>query len=341
MSKRTSTRADGMSPSLSVAAAERLGTQDGLHAGQSIALVLLARYSPALFGAVTLLAAGMSDIPADDFYEAVAADAYGADWPWPDDSDYDYKPWSAYLQTFGQSVNASLRSEATTRGAVRDLTAKMASGEMDPSEQPEFFRWIAALDRLGQREWAEEQRLVAERLSELKRHKPAAWILPAPRSFGLFERGRATKLFSVSVDSGNGGHTARVARRESGRGIYRETFSSRPEAERAGNAFLSIRWQIACLPHLQGLDHTLFTREFFEEPFGRDGPDELLRIADRVDRSARGYELGEYSDAASWEQVRNRDVAGLLARLPVLPFGWSRPLRESNTDAETTFLGGA
>jgi hypothetical protein len=117
-----------ISPRLSMAAAKDVGKADGVFAAEAIALVLVSRYTPALYGALTLAAAGMSKIPSTGFVETMAKDAHGSAWPWRGRAAYADETRgarSAYINAFEESFAVALRSKATPGGATRDLVAAL------------------------------------------------------------------------------------------------------------------------------------------------------------------------------------------------------------------------
>lgn len=297
-----------------------LGEEDGLIAAQAVAAVLVSGYRPALFGALTLAAVALSSIPARGYYERLGADAHGSDWPWLG-GDRDVSDELAYDKAFEQAVKLALRTEETVGGAVRELAAALQSQAPGSPDAVGILRWVAAFDRRGQRAWEEEVGLSAERDATLARQLPAAWILPAPRRHGFFERGSVSSAYPARVEHGPGGYVAVVSRRDIGREVFRAAYQTPAEATAAADAVASVRWQIGRLPHLADLDQTLRTLASLDRPFGRDVMERLLRLADRVDRSQRGHGLGEFTDCDTWDRIERGDVAGLLARFETPPFG--------------------
>jgi hypothetical protein len=255
----------------------------------------------------------------------MAEDAHGAAWPWQGPDSYateTREARSAYDEAFKASFGEALRSEGTADGAIHDLVAVLRARSIAPAGSERLFAWIAALDRLGQRARVEEERLTAERAAELVRGRPARWILPAPRPLGWLERGSANRAYPARTASAPGGFTAVVAN-AAGKDIFRATFRSRAEAEQAAGAFVSVRWQVSRWPHLGDLDQTLDWPGVWSEPFGLDAFAQLIRLADRIDRQARGYGLGAFTDHEAWTRIDSGDVAELLRRFKSLPFGLS------------------
>ena len=299
--------------------AAALGESDGLVAAQAVGAVLLATYRPALLGALTLAAVALSAIPAGGYYETLGADAYGSDWPWLGTGHWSDE--SAYDKAFGQAVKSALQTEATLGDAVRELAAELQSPNPGSPGTVGILRWVAQFERRGQSAWEEEVRLSAERDASLARQRPAAWILPGPRRHGFFERGSVSSAYPSRVEQGPDGYVAVVTRGDVRREFFRATYGTAAEATAAADVVSSVCWQIGRLPHLAKLDDTLHMGTFIGKPFGRDVMEQLLRIADRVDRSERGYGLGEFSDCDTWDRIERGDVAGLLTRLATPPFG--------------------
>jgi hypothetical protein len=313
------------SPRTSPPEAKKLGESDGLLAAQAIALVLTSRYITALYGALTLTSAGLSKIPAGSFFASMAEDARGAAWPWQGPDSYateTREARSAYEDAFKVRFGKALRSEETADGAIRDLVAVLHTRSIAPAGFERLFAWIAAMDRLGQRARVEEERLATERAGELARRRPGRWILPAPRPLGWLERGSANRAYPARIAPAPSGYRAVVAN-AAGKEIFRATFGSRTEAEQAAGAFVSVRWQISRLPHLLDVDHSLDMSAVWNEPFGADAFAHLSRLADRVDRQARGYGLGDFTDNDAWTRIDSGDVAGLLTRFTTRLFGLS------------------
>jgi hypothetical protein len=296
-----------------------LGEADGLIAAQAVAAVFVSAYRPALYGALTLTAVALSNIPASGFYACLGEEAYGSDWPWRGGTAHKHE--STYDKAFEPAVKAAIRTEATVGEAVRELAVALQSPATGSPDSVGILRWVAAFDRRGQRAWEEEVRLSAERDATLARRRPGAWILPAPRRHGFLERGSVTNAYPSRVEHGSGGYVAVVTRSEIGREIFRAAYATSAEAAAAAEAVASVCWQIGRLPHLARLDQSLRTGAFVGEPYGRDVMERLLRLADRVDRSERGYGLGEFTDCETWDRIERGDVAGLLARFQTPPFG--------------------
>jgi hypothetical protein len=142
---------------------------------------------------------------------------------------------------------------------------------------------------------------------------------------GWLERRTVTRDFPIRVEpvAGTNQFTVTVTRRATGWVIYRGTFPSRPEGERAALAFASVRWQVAHVPELREVEFALHYVGLSNDPFGSDGVKGLQVFADRSDRFGRGHGLGLLSDNASWLCVLEGDVAGVLSRFSTRPFGWS------------------
>lgn len=316
----------------SAPAANEMGGADGMVAAQAIALVLLSRYVPALYGALTLANLGMYGLAGAEFFEAMASDAYGSAWPWRGRAAYAEKTRDArraYIDGFTASFGRALESGTTPDQAIQDLVTVVNVPVSAPVGSERIFAWIAAMDRLGQRAWADQEGLLAERAAHRARGLPCGWILPAPRAMGWLARRSVGREYATRVESTPGGYVATVQSLVIGRVVYRACFASRSDAEREAAAFISVRWQIAHLPHLRGLDKA-FDSAAFEEPFGEGALASLLRGADSFDRHARGMGLGVFNDSDTWEKILAGNVAGLLTRLPTLPFQWSRPILASS-----------
>ena len=306
--------------------ANEMGSADGMVAAQTVALVFLSRYVPALYGALTLANAGAWGLRATAFFEAMASDAYGPAWPWrgKDVFDETYEAKWTYIEAFTSSFVRALESGATADRAIQDVGAELDVPASAPAGSRRILAWTAAMGRFGQRAWAEQERLGAERAAHLARGRPAVWILPAPRAMGWLERGSVGREYPTRVESAPGGYVAAVQSRATGKDVYRAFFASRSDAEREAAAFVSVRRQIARLPHLRELDHSL-DLVVFQEPLGKDALARVLRMADSIDRHARGIGMGVFNDDDAWHKIQAGDVAGLLARLPTLPFQWPLP----------------
>ena len=317
-------RARGVAPKdLSPAAAKQMGEVDGLHAAQAIAAVFTAAYRPALYGAVTLAMAGLSAIPSDSFFASMAQDAHGRAWPWRGSASYSAETREArkaFDDAFKESFGNALRSGATIDSAIHDLAEELQGRSTAPRGSGPLLAWIGAMDRLGQRQRPEEERLARERRAELASGRPCRWILPAPRQLGWLERGSAKRAYPTKITQTADGFVAEVIN-FSGTAIFRATFASMAEAEQVAAAFVSVRWQIGRLPHLSELDRTLDMGAALGGPHGADAFSRMLRVADRVDRSARGLGLGDFTDSDAWTRIDAGDVAGLIARFKTPPFG--------------------
>ncbi len=308
----------------SPAAAQAMGEADGEKLAQAVAAVLLAAHIPALYGALTLAEGGLSKIPGSaDFVAGIAEDALGSSWPWRGQNAYaggTRESRHAYRDGFAAKFASALRSETTLGGAVREL-AREPSGPTRTTRSDDLFPWVAAMTRLGTRAKADEDDLNRKRAAEQATGRLCRWIVPAPRKMGWLERGSVSREFPATVEPLPGQFVAVVTSRDVGKPFFRAAFSSRIDAAEVAAAVASVRWQIAHLPHLSELDRTLDMGMFWREPFGIDVFDEIIRIADRSDRMARGMGVAAFGDSIAWPQIERGEVGALLRRFDPPPFG--------------------
>ena len=88
----------------------------------------MSRYTPSLYGALTLARAGMSNIPAGAFFASMAEDAHGSAWPWQGAASYSgetREARTAYDDAFKTAFGDALRSSGTADGAIRDLVGEL------------------------------------------------------------------------------------------------------------------------------------------------------------------------------------------------------------------------
>ena len=130
------------------------------------------------------------------------------------------------------------------------------------------------------------------------------------------------RAYPTRVAPAPGGFVAVVAN-AAGDDVFRATFAS-PSGSRAGRRRIRVGSLADQSPAASAqFDKSLTWSAARNEPFGGDAFARMRRVADRIDRQARGYGLGEFTDSDAWTRVDAGDVAGLLTRFETPPFGLS------------------